>query len=82
MLGIYRSEILAKTGVVAFAAIPTHACSPSDPWAVVLVGQNLPIGLLACGDADNYRRDSLTGLLNRNAYDDDLECIQLRMTSR
>lgn len=76
VLGIYRSEILAKTGVVAFAAIPTHACSPSDPWAVVLVGQNLPIRLLACGDADNYRRDSLTGLLNRNAYDDDLECIQ------
>ena len=32
--------------------------------------------ILACGDADNYRRDSLTGLLNRNAYDDDLECIQ------
>lgn len=76
VLGIYRSEVLAKTGVVAFAAIPTHACSPSDPWAVVLVGQNLPIGLLACGDADNYRRDSLTGLLNRNAYDDDLEYIQ------
>ena len=25
---------------------------------------------------DNYRRDSLTGLLNRNAYDDDLEYIQ------
>lgn len=76
VLGLYRSEILAKTGVVAFAAIPTHACSPSDPWAVVLVGQNLPMGLLACGDADNYRRDSLTGLLNRNAYDDDLEYIQ------
>lgn len=76
VLGLYRSEILAKTGVVAFAAIPAHACSPSDPWAVVLVGQNLPMGLLACGDADNYRRDSLTGLLNRNAYDDDLEYIQ------
>ena len=76
VLGIYRSEISAKTGVVAFAAIPTHACSPSDPWAVVLVGQNLPMTLLACGDADNYRRDSLTGLLNRNAYDDDLEYIQ------
>lgn len=76
MLGIYRSEVLAKTGVVTFAVIPTHACSPSNPWAVVLVGRNLPIGLLACGDADNYRRDSLTGLLNRNAYDDDLECIQ------
>lgn len=76
VLGIYRSEILAKTGVVAFAAVPAHACSPSDPWAVVLVGRNLPIGLLACGDADNYRRDSLTGLLNRNAYDDDLEYIQ------
>lgn len=83
VLGIYRSEVLAKTGVVAFAAIPTHACSPSDPWAVVLVGQNLPIGLLACGDADNYRRDSLTGLLNRNAYDDDLESTSRpRMTSR
>lgn len=76
VLGIYRSEILAKNGVVAFAAVPTHACSPSDPWAVVLVGRNLPIGLLACGNADNYRRDSLTGLLNRNAYDNDLECIQ------
>lgn len=76
MLGIYRSEVLAKTGVVTFAVIPTHACSPSNPWAVVLAGQNLPIGLLACGDADNYRRDSLTGLLNRNAYDDDLEYIQ------
>lgn len=76
VLGLYRSEVLAKTGVVAFAAIPTHACSPSDPWAVVLVGQNLPMELLACGDADNYRRDSLTGLLNRNAYDDDLEYIQ------
>ena len=76
VLGIYRSEILAKTGVVTFAAVPTHACSPSDPWAVVLVGRNLPMGLLACSDADNYRRDSLTGLLNRNAYDNDLECIQ------
>lgn len=76
VLGIYRSEILAKTGVVAFAAIPTHACSPSDPWAVVLVGRNLPMEILACGNADNYRRDSLTGLLNRNAYDNDLECIQ------
>lgn len=76
MLGIYRSEILAKNGVVTFAVIPTHACSPSNPWAVVLVGRNLPIGLLACGNADNYRRDSLTGLLNRNAYDNDLECIQ------
>ena len=76
VLGIYRSEILAKNGVVAFAAVPAHACSPSDPWAVVLVGRNLPMGLLACGDADNYRRDSLTGLLNRNAYDNDLECIQ------
>ena len=68
VLGIYRSEILAKTGVVAFAAIPTHACSPSDPWAVVLVGQNLPIRLLACGDADNYRRDSLTGLHEINNH--------------
>ena len=76
VLGIYRSEILAKTGVVAFAAVPAHACSPSDPWAVVLVGRNLPMGILTCGDADNYRRDSLTGLLNRNAYDDDLEYIQ------
>lgn len=72
VLGIYRSEVLAKTGVVTFAVIPPHACSPSNPWAVVLVGQNLPIGLLAC----NYRRDSLTGLLNRNAYDDDLKYIQ------
>ena len=76
MLGIYRSEVLAKTGVVTFAVIPTHVCSPSDPWAVVLVGQNLSMELLTCGDADNYRRDSLTGLLNRNAYDDDLEYIQ------
>lgn len=76
VLGIYRSEVLAKTGVVTFAVIPTHVCSPSDPWAVVLVGQNLSMELLTCGDADNYRRDSLTGLLNRNAYDDDLEYIQ------
>lgn len=76
VLGIYRSEVLAKTGVVTFAVIPTHVCSPSDPWAVVLVGRNLSMELLTCGDADNYRRDSLTGLLNRNAYDDDLEYIQ------
>lgn len=77
VLGIYHSEVLAKTGIITFAVIPAQACSPSDPWAAVLVGRNLPMELLACGDANNYLRDSLTGLLNRNAYDDDMEYIQV-----
>ena len=55
---------------------------PIQPLGCGAVGQNLPSDYWQCGDADNYRRDSLTGLLNRNAYDDDLEYIQARMTSR
>lgn len=41
--GVYRSEVLARTGMISFAVIPSRECSESDPWAVVMVGRNLPI---------------------------------------
>lgn len=74
--GVYRSEVLARTGMISFAVIPSHECSESDPWAVVMVGRNLPIGSFVRLNGEEYRRDSLTGLLNRNAFDDDVEFIQ------
>lgn len=74
--GVYRSEVLARTGVISFAVIPSRECSESDPWAVVMVGRNLPIGSFVRLNGEEYRRDSLTGLLNRNAFDDDVEFIQ------
>lgn len=74
--GVYRSEVLARTGIISFAVIPSHECSESDPWAVVMVGRNLSIESFVRLNGEEYRRDSLTGLLNRNAFDDDVEFIQ------
>lgn len=74
--GVYRSEVLARTGMISFAVIPSRECSESDPWAVVMVGRNLPTGSFVRLNGEEYRRDSLTGLLNRNAFDDDVEFIQ------
>lgn len=74
--GVYRSEVLARTGIISFAVIPSRECSESDPWAVVMVGRNLPIGSFVRLNGEEYRRDSLTGLLNRNAFDDAVEFIQ------
>lgn len=74
--GVYRSEVLARTGIISFAVIPSRECSESDPWAVVMVGRNLPIESFVRLNGEEYRRDSLTGLLNRNAFDDDVEFIQ------
>lgn len=74
--GVYRSEVLARTGIISFAVIPSRECSESDPWAVVMAGRNLPIESFVRLNGEEYRRDSLTGLLNRNAFDDDVEFIQ------
>lgn len=74
--GVYRSEVLDRTGMISFAVIPSRECSESDPWAVVMVGRNLPIESFVRLNGEEYRRDSLTGLLNRNAFDDDVEFIQ------
>lgn len=74
--GVYRSEVLARTGMISFAVIPSRECSESDPWAVVMVGRNLPIESFVRLNGEEYRRDSLTGLLNRSAFDDDVEFIQ------
>lgn len=74
--GVYRSEVLARTGMISFAVIPSRECSESDPRAVVMVGRNLPIESFVRLNGEEYRRDSLTGLLNRNAFDDDVEFIQ------
>lgn len=74
--GVYRSEVLARTGMISFAVIPSRECSESDPWAVVMVGRNLPIESFVRLNGEEYRRDSLTGLLKRNAFDDDVEFIQ------
>ena len=74
--GVYRSEVLARTGMISFAVIPSRECSESDPWAVVMVGRNLPIESFVRLNGEEYRRDSLTGLLNRNAFDDAVEFIQ------
>ena len=74
--GVYRSEVLARTGMISFAVIPSRECSESDPWAVVMVGRNLSIESFVRLNGEEYRRDSLTGLLNRNAFDDDVEFIQ------
>lgn len=74
--GVYRSEVLARTGIISFAVIPSRECSESDSWAVVMVGRNLPIESFVRLNGEEYRRDSLTGLLNRNAFDDDVEFIQ------
>ena len=74
--GVYRSEVLARTGMISFAVIPSRECSESDPWAVVMVGRNLPIESFVRLNGEEYRRDSLTGLLNRNVFDDDVEFIQ------
>lgn len=74
--GVYRSEVLARTGIISFAVIPSRECSESDPWAVVMVVRNLPIESFVRLNGEEYRRDSLTGLLNRNAFDDDVEFIQ------
>ena len=74
--GVYRSEVLDRTGIISFAVIPSRECSESDPWAVVMVGRNLPIESFVRLNGEEYRRDSLTGLLNRNAFDDDVEFIQ------
>ena len=74
--GVYRSEVLARTGMISFAVIPSRECSESERWAVVMVGRNLPIESFVRLNGEEYRRDSLTGLLNRNAFDDDVEFIQ------
>lgn len=51
-------------------------CSEANPWAVVLIGFDPSLDLIAKNMKEIYRQDSLTGLLNRNAYDSDVE--QLR----
>ena len=72
----FRSEVEAKTSVIAFGMLVPPDCSEANPWAVVLIGFDLSLDLIAKNMKDTYRQDSLTGLLNRNAYDSDVE--QLR----
>lgn len=72
----FRSEVEAKTSVIAFGKLVPPDCSEANPWAVVLIGFDLSLDLIAKNMKEIYRQDSLTGLLNRNAYDSDVE--QLR----
>lgn len=72
----FRSEVEAKTSVIAFGMLVPPDCSETNPWAVVLIGFDLSLDLIAKNMKKTYRQDSLTGLLNRNAYDSDVE--QLR----
>lgn len=72
----FRSEVEAKTSVIAFGMLVPPDCSEANPWAVVLIGFGLSLDLIAKNMKEIYRQDSLTGLLNRNAYDSDVE--QLR----
>ena len=72
----FRSEVEAKTSVIAFGMLVPPDCSEANPWAVVLIGFDLSLDLIAKNMKESYRQDSLTGLLNRNAYDSDVE--QLR----
>lgn len=72
----FRSEVEAKTSVIAFGMLIPPDCSEANPWAVVLIGFDLSLDLIAKNMKEIYRQDSLTGLLNRNAYDSDVE--QLR----
>lgn len=72
----FRGEVEAKTSVIAFGMLVPPDCSEANPWAVVLIGFDLSLDLIAKNMKEIYRQDSLTGLLNRNAYDSDVE--QLR----
>lgn len=72
----FRSEVETKTSVIAFGMLVPPDCSEANPWAVVLIGFDLSLDLIAKNMKEIYRQDSLTGLLNRNAYDSDVE--QLR----
>ena len=72
----FRSEVEAKTSVIAFGMLVPPDCSEANPWAVVLIGFDLSLDLIVKNMKEIYRQDSLTGLLNRNAYDSDVE--QLR----
>lgn len=72
----FRSEVEAKTSMIAFGMLVPPDCSEANPWAVVLIGFDLSLDLIAKNMKEIYRQDSLTGLLNRNAYDSDVE--QLR----
>ena len=72
----FRSAVEAKTSVIAFGVLVPPDCSEANPWAVVLIGFDLSLDLIAKNMKEIYRQDSLTGLLNRNAYDSDVE--QLR----
>ena len=72
----FRSEVEAKTSVIAFGMLVPPDCSEANPWAVVLIGFDPSLDLIAKNMKEIYRQDSLTGSLNRNAYDSDVE--QLR----
>lgn len=72
----FRSEVEAKTSVIAFGMLVPPDCSEANPWAVVMIGFDPSLDLIAKNMKEIYRQDSLTGLLNRNAYDSDVE--QLR----
>ena len=72
----FKSEVEAKTSVIAFGMLVPPDCSEANPWAVVLIGIDMPFDLIAKNMKETYWQDSLTGLLNRNAYDSDVE--QLR----
>lgn len=72
----FRSEVEAKTSVIAFGMLVPPDCSEANPWAVVLIGFDMSFDLIAKNMKETYWQDSLTGLLNRNAYDSDVE--QLR----
>lgn len=72
----FRSEVESKTSVIAFGMLVPPDCSEANPWAVVLIGFDPSLDLIAKNMKEIYRQDSLTGLLNRNAYDSDVE--QLR----
>lgn len=72
----FKSEVEAKTSVIAFGMLVPPDCSEANPWAVVLIGIDMPFDLIAKNMKETYWQDSLTGLLDRNAYDSDVE--QLR----
>ncbi len=58
----FRSEVEAKTSVIAFGMLVPPDCSEANPWAVVLIGFDPSLDLIAKNMKEIYRQGLLDGI--------------------
>lgn len=72
IIAYFSSEVDAHSGILMVNILVPSECDEQQPWVTVLWELDPQLDMLNQDLEVGYRQDSLTGLLNRNAYDRDI----------